>query len=985
MKSKLFTSLVLGIIFCTSIIPFSKAIMPSPLEIEFYPCDCQPVHYAFTAISEFEITSWNWSFGDGYYSHEESPTHSYASAGEYTVCLIAVFENGDSLMKCETQYMEQGYVPTCEASFTYSETWCGWCGPNTYQFFNNSVGENLSYYWDFSDGTIAYDAEPSHSFADDGYYDVCLTIQSSDSCNDTYCDTIIIGNPYPQCEADFSYYLDSTANCLYCYQFNDASSFDAILWNWDFGDGYSSNLQNPVHTYQNAGVYSVELIITTSDGCISSTYKTVKVGIPDPCDIEISYDILESFPVQYDFYFNMDNLDEYIFWEISDGTISDEPSLRHTFEITGVYTVCVTVINIMGDTCKSCITEHFEGRYEPYECSEFGTVLDYSGIDGCGFVIELDTGYIIEPAVMPFDDNFEFYHGQRVKLSYNRIRLATTCMVGIVAEITCIEEIPSFKHIESIQLIPEIPIANQEIEVLVNTIFPSGGCDLIDYSVRREGNDIFVLAFHELGEAAYICHSTDFVTLGEFPAGNYTLYYQLVIGVTTSAIAETYVLNFTVEDTIYYGPAGPDKTICPDDSTMIGEPTILMVDCMGFADCIIPGSFYWEPSTGLSDANSVVTMASPESTTTYYLYYTSLELSRPPELIDSVTVFVTIPYFEYEKQQIMCFAPPCPDEYLFMDKSEGNILYREWSFGNGTYSTEKNPYAFYMDSGLYQVCLTTYAENNCQQTYCRSIYVNLNNIPTTCDGNILLTTSTIIGGDSCSATASAKLIDDYYGEEKAVKKYQWSTGETSEQITNLCANTLYSLTVTDYDNCKYYTTFSFAEIYENNLTLIYINYELIDGVYYFTLTYSNEMLIAVWDFGDGNVFTGSSVSYPKSDDLKFVNVKLIDNLGNVYYENTIELDDGITEIDDQVISDNIMVYPNPTENILNILLPYDVTNVKFISIYNSLGQQVFIHELNEAYNHEIYIDVSQLQLGYYIGQLVTNDNELKQFKFMKIK
>lgn len=55
------------------------------------------------------------------------------------------------------------------------------------------LGTNLSYFWDFGDGNFSTDTFPSHTYANLGYYNVCLTVTSMDSniaCTSTYCDTV---------------------------------------------------------------------------------------------------------------------------------------------------------------------------------------------------------------------------------------------------------------------------------------------------------------------------------------------------------------------------------------------------------------------------------------------------------------------------------------------------------------------------------------------------------------------------------------------------------------------------------------------------------------------------------------------------------------------------------------------------------------------------------------------------------------------------
>jgi len=93
------------------------------------------------------------------------------------------------------------------------------------------------------------------------------------------------------------------------------------------------------------------------------------------------------------------------------------------------------------------------------ECSVPATVLDLTGFDGCGWVLELADGRRLEPAI-PFLDcgtpplpkeitedplyNFALRDGQKVRISYEETNRPSICMVGPTVKITCIEEVTSF-------------------------------------------------------------------------------------------------------------------------------------------------------------------------------------------------------------------------------------------------------------------------------------------------------------------------------------------------------------------------------------------------------------------------------------------------------------------------------------------------------------------------------------------------------------
>jgi PKD repeat protein len=83
------------------------------------------------------------------------------------------------------------------------------------------------------------------------------------------------GKSSAQCQADFSW-VQTTANVISFTDLSTGSSFDT-LWRWDFGDGNSEYIQNPVHTFNVPGTYYVCLTITDSTGCNSTFCDSVTV------------------------------------------------------------------------------------------------------------------------------------------------------------------------------------------------------------------------------------------------------------------------------------------------------------------------------------------------------------------------------------------------------------------------------------------------------------------------------------------------------------------------------------------------------------------------------------------------------------------------------------------------------------------------------------------------------------------------------------
>lgn len=206
-----------------------------------------------------------WNFGDGTTSADRNPSHSYNRSGQYTVTLTVTNPCGatDSIVK--TSYVSVGYVPV--ADFTGTPT--SGVAPLNVQFTDNSQGSDLTYAWDFGDGSTSTTKSPSHIYNASGTYTVKLTVSNSYGNNTvTKTNYITVGNvPRANFSADV---LSGIAP--HPVQFTDLSTGSPTSWSWDFGDGGTSTEKNPRHTYQYSGYYNVTLTVKNAYG-ESSLYR----------------------------------------------------------------------------------------------------------------------------------------------------------------------------------------------------------------------------------------------------------------------------------------------------------------------------------------------------------------------------------------------------------------------------------------------------------------------------------------------------------------------------------------------------------------------------------------------------------------------------------------------------------------------------------------------------------------------------------------
>lgn len=238
-----------------------------------------------STIAGGTINTYNWNFGDGTSSVTANTTHSYTTAGTYPVQLLITSNNGckDSL----TQNIVVAPQPAGVSFQTNSSTQC--FRGNSFSFTASASvnsGTIISYYWNFGDGATATGQTATHNYSAAGTYQVKLVVTTDQGCKDSI---IQLVTGYPQPVADFT--VNNSGQCLNNNVFNftntsTVSTGTIIGYNWSFGNGQNSTLQNPVYTYTVAGTYAVTLIVTTDNGCKDTLVKNVVV-YPQPYVCEV--------------------------------------------------------------------------------------------------------------------------------------------------------------------------------------------------------------------------------------------------------------------------------------------------------------------------------------------------------------------------------------------------------------------------------------------------------------------------------------------------------------------------------------------------------------------------------------------------------------------------------------------------------------------------------------------------------------------------
>jgi PKD repeat protein len=222
----------------------------------------------FTDYSTGEPTEWAWDFGDGNTSTEQNPEHIYSAVGNYSVTLTVTNAEGtDSQTKSDYIIVSEDNIPPV-ASFSSSTVNAK--VDEVVNFTDESLYAPVVWSWYFGDGSTSTEQNPSHIYKKQGVYEVSLKVSNDEGSNSqtkTNYITIVAGDvPKVEFEAD---QVSIDQNVV--ISFTDMSQKSPTGWLWDFGDGNSSEEQNPSHVYTIAGIYSVSLTATNNTGSATET------------------------------------------------------------------------------------------------------------------------------------------------------------------------------------------------------------------------------------------------------------------------------------------------------------------------------------------------------------------------------------------------------------------------------------------------------------------------------------------------------------------------------------------------------------------------------------------------------------------------------------------------------------------------------------------------------------------------------------------
>lgn len=738
--------------------------------------------------------SYVWDFGDGESSTERNPQHIYSEPGEYIATLSATNACGRTDEITTLVKIDEGNIPKPDfyienhSLYVRDSIFFGLNHHDEFEF------DPYEYVWDFGDGNTAEDKYPVHIYSEPGDYTVRLKVINS--CGEgSVTRKIHVMRNTVDCEAKFTF--TATGQDV---NFMDISSGNPVAWEWDFGDGTGSGLQNPFHTYSLPGIYPVMLtIFDDRTQCVSYTERIITVG---NVACVSDFDFIVNPTLRLTRFTNTSlNADQY-YWEFGDGEISMDPSPEHFYRENGEYKVCLTVTDASGNcqdrTCKEIFVGSTDAGRIKADFSFFrddaGTTVNFQ---------DLSTGpvtnwyWTLGDGSTHKQQSFQHSYPEpgfyEVCLSvFNEVTGNTdeNCKMVKAGDPGC--NLEAFFNYYVFPLDNSVRFTDKSKGNYTNWYWNFGdgnasesqnpnhkyeepGMYLVTLSVRDDDNTCMD-QYAELIQVGKVECEAEF-RVAVNPDENQVHFFNRSSGPIMEYYWDFGNGTFSDEEnpTITYKKAGTyEVTLTVEDSTGScmdkASRTVQVgnIDCSAkfevFVDSLNATAYFSQVSSGQASAilwsfGDGAFSSNPEPVHKYAapgFYTVGLNIyNSNSDCMDYFEEVILISGISTNCKADFIYKPSEDGSTLFfMDKSQGNIVDWFWNFGDGYVDHVQDPTHFYSQDGYYLSCLTVTNDAGVRNMTCDWVPVLLQD-HNDCRANFMFTVDSI--------NLKAKFKDDSYG------------------------------------------------------------------------------------------------------------------------------------------------------------------------------------------------------------------------------
>ena len=882
---------------CTKTITKPVTVHPLPVaEFTFSPASCIGNPVTFTDLSFIPsgfsgyINTWVWDFGDGSprqtINYPVTPNMTYTFAGTATshiVKLIVTTTNGctDSISKTVNS------IPSPIANFSYSATTClGQIVHFTDLSQTNGGGSIQTWNWEFGDPLSGANntstlQNPNHSFTAAGTFKVVLNIMSTNGC--TKSDTIQITiNSLPV--ANFSNTAACENNATIFTDLSTANAASIISYAWTFGDGASSNLQSPQHTYAAFGTYTVTLTVVNSNGCIHSVSKQVVVNPRPVPDFTFSPASCVGIPVNFtNQSFVPTGFSSYIdqwTWDFGDGSalvvinFPGNPNVTHTF--AGTATVHVVKLKVRTtNTCIDSISKTVTSIPSPIASFTYNNTTCLGQLVNFTDLTQTNGGGSIQ--------SWHWNFGDALSGANNNSTLQTPSHAFTAAgNFTVILQVTSSSGCTNSDTITPITINALPIADFTNTVACEGSPTTFTDASTANATSVIAYSWN-FGDGG--------TSSAQSPQHIYATYgnYSVTLTVTNSngcihSVTKQVLVNPKPISDFSFSPA-----------SCVGNPVNFFNQSFvptGYSSSI--QTWVWDFGDGQTStirfpANPNVTHVFAGRATSHIVTLTVTTTTGCISSISKTVTSVPAPIVNFSYSSTLCDNQPVQFTDLSQTNGGGSIQTWNWNFGDAASgmnnsATVQNPTHQFSAASppSYDVRLIVINGNGCRDTLIQSISINARptsnfKADTVCQGS--LTTFT----DQSSASTVTHLWD--FGDG------QTSTGISPTHLYAIANTYTVKLTVSTALGCMKDTTKQVLVLGKPVSSFTYSSPNCAgDSVQFNDLSSTPHGYIKTWDwdFGDGSPVV--SVNFPANQNVKHK----FTNGGNYNVKLTITTSDNCT-------------------------------------------------------------------------------------------
>ncbi len=653
------------------------------------------------------------------------------------------------------------------------------CAPYLVGFTGDVVNAN-AFFWDFGNGDTSYQQNPTTLFPDTGTYNIMLIGYDSTTCSgvvlvDTAYATIVVG--IDSISAAFTPTIISDCG-TYEVQFTNNSFSNGggpVTYSWNFGDGDTSALTSPSHTYANAGTYVVSLVAFDANACepIGIAVDTVTFLPTQTLDFTPS-DTSGCTPLNVTFNnSSQSNAPQTINWQFGDGaqttttTIGQSPT--HLYPNPGVFTVTVTATS--PGSCNPVLVDSVDISIASPDPVFAGFVVTI--LDSCDYNISItDTsrGALFRKYYFGTGDS-----SSTPNPNYTYARPGTYTITQTVNNGNCSNrDTATFTFTLLPRLVAAFAVPDTGC-VPYTTTFTNGstGSGQITYNwgfgdtnTSTQTNPSHT--YTAVGTYNVTMVATDPASCNRIDTANTTISvindsikvsftYQefirtcdslVIIFRSTSINAATHFWDFgdgttstlanpthayTSADTFTVTYTAANPRVCNEPDTL-NETFIQLPEVTALFDpnngCVTYEYFlenqgenvttsYWELSTGATstDIDPLFVFDSIGTFTLNLTNYNPNSCNDSASYSGSFSVYTPpTAYFETDTSGYQVFYPVQFD-------NQSSSGFSSWAFGDGDSSTQRNPIHEYADTGFISPCLTITDNNQCTATYCKELEI----------------------------------------------------------------------------------------------------------------------------------------------------------------------------------------------------------------------------------------------------------------------